>query len=1053
MKERPFADYLARLIWLSVIPLVLVAAVMAVLTTLEHKRDMQERANHLVQNAVNEVDGYLDARIKALGILAASSFADNPDHWGELYQLALDFQASFESPVLFADTGEPMRMVFNTRSPFGQELPSVPKPVGHAAAPTALETGRPAVGDTFIGPITGTKLVAIAVPGIREGEVRHILISPMETSEFQSRLAELSLPARWRITLVDGVSDIIARTEPSDPSAFAVEEETVRYRDELDFAPWSITVEIPQSAYTEPLWREAIAFSVVIALAMFAGVVWSRRAGSRLTRQVQALSSPAQRMPSAHRPIKEITQVQERLRRGREQLEESERRHRELFETNPHPMWIYDLETLEFLDVNESSVAQYGYSRDDFLRMTIKDIRPSADVQRLLANVSKVSEGLNDTGSTWRHLTKGGKLLDVEIMSHFLFFEGRRAELVLAHDVTEQKRAEIALQTHAKQQLLVAKLGQLALSSDAIDDVFDEADENVAVGLGVRFSKVVLVDSYRSTFVMKAGKGWQPGWEGCDVSDSLDQRRATAVFRSGKPLVSPDVPNDSWFAESQLMKNHGIASGVDILIGRGDNPLGILGAYSDEPRHFSEQDLGFLQGIANILAAAIERQRSDDQLNYMAVHDLVTDLPNRLLLTDRVEVALHHAGRSGEKVALLLLDLDRFKNVNDVFGHSQGDRLLHEVAQRLSSCVRAEDTVSRQNGDEFIIVLPEIEDEQDAARIAEKLIKVLTSPFTINEHEVTLGATVGIVLFPDNGEDVETLIRNADAAMKAAQGLGRNRYQFYSPVMNLRALELISLESDLQFAVEREELFLMYQPQINLASHHINGLEALVRWRHPTRGLVSPAHFIPVAEEGGLIVEIGTWVLKTACHQHSLWIRQGVTSGTIAVNVSAHQFRQPDFIDTVKQALSQADLEPEYLELELTESVVMHGIDEVLHKLEELDQLGVKLAIDDFGTGYSSLSYLKQFPLFRLKIDQSFTRALPDDEEGGAIAEAIIQMGHTLDLEVIAEGIETSGQERYLRSLSCDSGQGYLYAKPLGVDECTEYLRKNGNGVPNEGGS
>jgi len=1041
MKSRPLSKYLAHLIWLSVMPLVLVAAGMAVLTFIKHERDIQEQALHLVRNTLVDVDNYLAARIKALSILASSRDADNPEQWADLYQLALDFHENFESPVLFVDTSEPMRMLFNTRVPYGESLPAVPKPKGHAAAPKALETGRPAVGDTFTGPITGTKLVAIAVPGVRSGEVRHLLISPMDVSEFQSRLEEVSLPTQWRLTLFDGTGDVIARNAPPEYQRSVGNVESVSFAERLTEAPWSVRVDIPKSIYLTPLWQEAFALFITIALALFAGLVLSMRAGARLTRQLRTLAIPMKHSPPSS--IIEIAEVQERLSQDLIQLRESESRHRELFEANPHPMWVYDVETLAFLEVNEAAIYQYGYSREEFLKMTIKDIRPPEDVERLLANVSQISDGLNDTGSIWRHRTKDGRILDVEIMSHFLLFDGRKAELVLAHDVTEQLHAKKTLQVHAKQQLLIAKLGRLALSAPSTDDLADEAAKNVVDGLSLTFSQIVLFDPDRSAFVMTAGKGWQPNWKSKDVTDPIERKRLLATFRSPNSVKTYDINDNPYLADSDLMRNHAVVSGVEVLIGQAENPLGILGAYNNAPQEFSTQDIGFLQGVANTLAAVIERHRTNDQLNYMAVHDSVTDLPNRLLMTDRLDVAIHHAERSKKRVALLLVDIDRFKNVNDVFGHTIGDHLLHEVGQRLSHCIRAEDTVSRQSGDEFIIILPDLEEEQDAARIAEKLIRVLASPFTLDGQEIILGVSVGIACFPDNGLDVETLTRNADAAMHFSQGLGRNQYQFYSPDMNDRALELISLERDLQFAVEREELFLAYQPQICLKTGGIIGLEALVRWRHPSRGLISPAQFIPIAEESGLIIDIGTWVLKTACRQHALWVKHDLISGTIAVNVSAHQFRQPDFYNTVEETLAQSGLSPDYLELELTESVVMHGVDDVLRKLEELDQLGVKLAIDDFGTGYSSLSYLKQFPLFRLKIDQSFTRGLPDDKEGGAIAQAIIQMGHTLGLEVIAEGIETVEQEQYFRALSCDSGQGYLFAKPLEVGECSDFLKQH----------
>ncbi|MGK2950871.1 MAG: putative bifunctional diguanylate cyclase/phosphodiesterase, partial [Thiobacillus sp.] len=436
-----------------------------------------------------------------------------------------------------------------------------------------------------------------------------------------------------------------------------------------------------------------------------------------------------------------------------------------------------------------------------------------------------------------------------------------------------------------------------------------------------------------------------------------------------------------------------------------------------------------------------ERKHVDERLAYMAQHDALTDLPNRLLFTDRLHVALAQSERSGKRLALMFMDLDHFKKLNDVFGHDLGDRVLCEVATRLTACVRAADTVSRQGGDEFLVVLPEIETEQDAARVAEKLIAAVAAPFMLGGTEVVLSGSIGIACCPENGRDTETLLRNADVAMYVAKDRGRGRYQFYSAEMNVRAHERLLIEGDLRHAIEREQLFVVYQPQVDLGSGAVIGLEALVRWQHPTHGVVQPSQFISIAEDSGQIGAIGTWVLATACRQHAGWVAEGLITGTLAVNVSAHQFRQPDFVDTVSAVLSRSGLQAGFLELEVTESVVMHGIEEVLHKLNRLDLLGVKLAIDDFGTGYSSLSYLKQFPIYRLKIDQSFTRGLLDDRESAAITQAVISLGHSLGLNVLAEGVETQAQEDHLRSVGCDAGQGYLYAKPFPADECTEYLR------------
>jgi len=461
---------------------------------------------------------------------------------------------------------------------------------------------------------------------------------------------------------------------------------------------------------------------------------------------------------------------------------------------------------------------------------------------------------------------------------------------------------------------------------------------------------------------------------------------------------------------------------------------------------FSERDGQTRSSM--IIRDITERKRAEEQLTYLAQHDALTELPNRLLLTDRLNVALSSAQRVGRRLALMFMDLDRFKNVNDSFGHDLGDRLLREAAVRLRASVRATDTVSRQGGDEFLVILPEIELDKDAARVAEKLIAAFAEPFVLDGTEIVLTGSIGIVCYPENGHDADTLLRNADAAMYVAKDKGRNRYQFYSTEMNARAHERLLLESDLRRAIQREQLSLAYQPQVALGTGVVIGVEALLRWRHPTRGDVPPSQFIAIAEDSGLIEPIGTWVLEEACRQHAEWVVAGLIAGPVAVNVSAHQFRQPDFVDVVAAALTRCGLRADLLEIELTEGVVMRGVDQVLHKLQALHALGVRIAIDDFGTGYSSLSYLKQFPIYRLKIDQSFTRGLPDDRGSAGIAQAVISLGHSLGLDVLAEGVETRAQEEFLRSLSCNAGQGYLYARPMPAAQCAQYLRARGADAP-----
>ena len=430
------------------------------------------------------------------------------------------------------------------------------------------------------------------------------------------------------------------------------------------------------------------------------------------------------------------------------------------------------------------------------------------------------------------------------------------------------------------------------------------------------------------------------------------------------------------------------------------------------------------------------------KMSYLAHHDSLTDLPNRILLNDRLTQAITLAYRHQQKLAVLFIDVDRFKHINDSLGHAVGDRLLQAVAQRLFECVRTSDTVSRQGGDEFVVLLTEIKHARDAAVIADKIILSLSAPYAIDQHELHLTASIGIVTYPDDGMNAETLMKNADFAMYQAKDAGRNNYQFFKTEMNVRAIERLSLENALRHALERHEFTLYYQPKINLLSGAITGVEALIRWQHPVRGLVSPAQFIPVAEECGFIVPIGRWVLREACEQIRRWQRDGFPILRIAVNISPVELRATDFVAKVRDILAETGLDPHCLEFELTETSLMQDSRTTVEVLRELKEIGVLLALDDFGTGYSSLSYVKRFPIDTLKIDQSFVRDLATDADDASIVSAVISMGKSLHMRVVAEGVETRDQLEFLREHSCPFAQGYFFSPPVIAEELGQLLAR-----------
>ena len=432
------------------------------------------------------------------------------------------------------------------------------------------------------------------------------------------------------------------------------------------------------------------------------------------------------------------------------------------------------------------------------------------------------------------------------------------------------------------------------------------------------------------------------------------------------------------------------------------------------------------------------------ELAHSAEHDFLTGLPNRLLLSDRVNQAIISAQRHGRKVAVLFLDLDNFKHINDSLGHSVGDRLLQSIASRLVECLRGSDTVSRQGGDEFVVLLSELAQSQDAAITARRMLKAVAEPHSIDEHDLHVTTSIGVSVFPDDGGDAETLVKNADTAMYQAKENGRQSYQFFKSSMNVRAVERQSMEESLRRALERREFALHYQPKIDMKTGAITGAEALIRWTHPTRGAVPPAQFIPIAEECGLIVPIGNWVLREACRQARSWVDEGLSSGTIAVNISAMEFRE-NFPQVVLSVLDETRLDPRLLELELTESVLMKRAESTATALHALRKHGIRVAIDDFGTGYSSLSYLRRFPIDSLKIDQSFVREIATAPGETPLVSAMIVLGRSLRLRVVAEGVETAAELAFLRNHHCDEAQGYYFSRPVPPAQFAALLR---SGIP-----
>jgi len=441
--------------------------------------------------------------------------------------------------------------------------------------------------------------------------------------------------------------------------------------------------------------------------------------------------------------------------------------------------------------------------------------------------------------------------------------------------------------------------------------------------------------------------------------------------------------------------------------------------------------------------AVAKRKQAEHKIEHLAYHDPLTELPNRLLLRDRLEQAMVWADRSHTRVALIFIDIDNFKTINDSLGHTVGDALLKKLAICLQGSLRSTDTLSRQGGDEFVLLVPGLDSSEDCTPILSKIMSDIQAPIVIDNTEITTSASIGIALYPDDGANFDTLLQKADTAMYKAKEAGRNAYRFFDETMNSEVVANLSLRNGLRRALDNDQFVLHYQPQIDLASGTVIGVEALIRWQHPELGLMAPGRFITVAEESGLIVPIGEWVIQEACRQAACWQRAGLPKIIVAVNLSAIQFRRGDVEHTVVRALDASGLDPQFLELELTESILLQGTDSVFTTVRELKKLGVKFSIDDFGTGYSSLSYLKRFAVDKLKIDQSFVRDLTHDSDDAAIIRAIVQMAHSLGLRTIAEGVENENVLEQLRGFGCNEAQGYHFERPMPAEAMSDYLEKS----------
>ncbi len=729
------------------------------------------------------------------------------------------------------------------------------------------------------------------------------------------------------------------------------------------------------------------------------------------------VAEPDERLLAAARMIgSQIGQFLQRRQRE-EALRESEARFRSLCEMSSDWYWEQD-EHFRFTRMSGGLKNKGDFRIDKALGRTRWElpVEPDADWEGHRATLQAHQPF---TDFQYRVRTEDGGIRDYSVSGEPLFdSEGRfRGYRGVANDITRRKLAERTIRQHAMQQGLIAAFGQKALASSELEALLHEAAVAATAGLGLPMG-AVLQWLPEGRLLLRAGVGWQDGWVRCHV-------------RVGETGAA---------ADADLLAAHGVRSGTCVEIRGAGELYGLLGVYSPEACSFSEENGHFLRSLANTLATAIDRWHAEQRLAHLAQFDPLTGLPNRSLFLDRFSQTLKQAARGQHLVGALFVDIDRFKVINDTLGHSTGDKLLVQAAQRLQACVRAEDVVGRLGGDEFAFVLSHLTRPDDAAVVAQKVVASMSVPFDLDGQEVCVSASVGIGIYPMDGEDAGTLLRNADTAMYRTKERGRNGYQFYLPQMNEQALERLQLQTQLRGALERQEFLLHYQPKVSLATGRICGFEALLRWQHPQRGLVPPLQFVPILEDTGLIVQVGEWVVRTVCRQLARWQAAGLQVRPVAVNLSARQFQQRHLDATIAAIVADTGIAPGLLELELTESMLMSDADEAVRTLDALRAQGVRLAVDDFGTGYSSLAYLKRLPLDSLKIDRAFIRDVTTDADDAVITRAIINLAHSLGLEVVGEGVETQEQLDFLRAHGCDEMQGFFFARPMEAEACTQAL-------------
>jgi diguanylate cyclase (GGDEF)-like protein/PAS domain S-box-containing protein len=746
----------------------------------------------------------------------------------------------------------------------------------------------------------------------------------------------------------------------------------------------------------------------------------------------------------AHRIAGDITSD---LRRSQAELLESQRRTQVLIETLPNPVFFKGLDG-RYLGVNKAWEGFFNVTRDAIVGKTVHSLYPHAP--EVAARLHERDQAL------WRSPGKqvyettialpDGRLRDaVYYKATFTGPDGTVAGLIgTIIDVTESRQA-------ARRQAMEHAVTQMLANAESVADALADTIRTICQAFDWACGAYWAAEGES----LRRAAAWHI--DAPEVADFLAIEAATSTrelpprksggllrraWRDGAPVWLADVASEPDFRRGRNAAAAGLHCAFAFpVVARGER-LGIMEFYGRSIKQPDPELLAVTRSLGSQIGQFMVRKDAEERVRFVATHDALTSLPNRVMFGQRLDHAIAQAQRHGRRLAVLFLDLDRFKVINDTLGHESGDALLREVARRLTQSLRATDTVARLGGDEFVVLLEDLPEPLFVATVAQKIIAALGEGYVLAGREYHVTASVGASTFPDDAADAQTLLKNADMAMYRAKEQGRNTFQFYSSQLNLHSVQRLNLESGLRRAIEREEFVLHYQPQVELRTGRITGAEALVRWLHPELGLLPPGRFIGIAEETGLIVPIGDWVLRSACAAQRAWMDRGLPALRVSVNLSARHFMRSELAHDVSAALAATGCDPARLELEITETSVMQEPERVVTLLQQIREIGVSVAIDDFGTGHSSLAYLKRFPVDNLKIDRSFIADVPADKNNVAITQAVIAMGHSLGLRVIAEGVETPAQHGFLLAQKCDEYQGYFFSKPLPEAEFVALLAK-----------